>query len=362
MTTHTQDARRTHLENDGGPTIRNLLLRQSGDTASRRFLDNYRDLLALPAVSHWRSKIPNEVSTTSIMGSSDACFENSYGKLVHFGLSASDIITRSQLRSYVSFLSSDRTNNVYEFLARYVVAGYLYASGCQDEEAQKFVEGRIDRLHDFSTQSPLKFDIYGEGGTSGIPKAHKNKKVVNPDLYEGGELILPLIHDIFIFSRIYNTVSAAYRTKIDAIIDYVAHEEYQSLDYGYGLVRSEKNRFHFMGWSAHLPLFNAQLSVDYFRKGLIFRLALFSEFKNRRIQSWRRSMLQMIDEFRIDEIRYCFPGDLLPETPNSYFLNGRHTALNENRRQKSGRILESTYYAYLANRVDGTPQDSYGTP
>jgi hypothetical protein len=76
-------------------------------------------------------------------------------------------------------------------------------------------------------------------------------------------------------------------------------------------------------------------------------MALFSHFENKKTQLWVKEILMKLDEYRLDDFRYCFSSDLLPETKNSYFLNGRHTGLNENRKQKIGRTVESTYYAYL---------------
>lgn len=338
------------LSNNSSPTIRHLLFRDIGDDESKEFKDNLAALLHLPVISRWKNNIPKYVTGTTILGSGDACFENSYGKLLSFGLSVDELLTENLLHKYTQFLNSDPSNEIYDSLARFVVAVYLLITGCSHNVVRSIVSDRIELLYNFVTTSPFKLDIYCDASTANLPSVFKSKKLVNPALYENGELALPTIHDIFVFSHIYNLISQNDRGRIDAIIEYIAQDGYQSMDYGYGIIKSAKNKFHSMGWSAHLPFYNKNLSSAYFKKGLIFRMALFSRFENTNIRRWIGQILKNLEEFRIDDYRYCFPSGLLPEVPNSYFLNGRHTSLNENRRQKSGRVVESTYYAYLINR------------
>jgi len=340
------------LKNNCSNTIKNLLLLHDGNSQSDEFIKNHNALLELPIISYWKKNSPTEIShtITKILGSSDSCFENSFGKLLFFGLSINDILTNNLLQTYISFISKSTNNNIFDSLARYVVAGYLFAADCSNEVVKKIVTNRIDTLYNFITTSPIKYHIYISASDSKLPSKYKSKKLVNPLLYERNEIVLPLIYDIFIFNYIYNKISQDYKTKIDKIIDYIANTKYQSLDYGYGIIKFLHNTYHFMGWSAHLPLYNKNLSSNYFRKGLIFRMAIFSKFKNRDIQLWLKETLIKLEEFKLDKFQYCFSSELLPETRNSYFMNGRHTGLNENRKQKIGKIVESTYYAYLAGK------------
>jgi len=356
MNTRIEQMQLDFLKKNGSSTIKHLLLLHLNDTESKEFKRNYNELLQLPIISYWKNNIPTDLVNTNILGSSDSCFENSFGKLLSFGLSVNNIVPRPVLIKYVSFLATNKSHDIYESLARYVVAGYLYAADYSHEIVSEIINNRINLLYNFVTTSPIKYTIYSDISSFRIPSQYKSKKIVNPILYEKNELVLPLIHDIFIFSHIYNKISIEYKNKINAIVDYIAHDKYQSLDYGYGIIKSSQNKCHLMGWSAHLPLFNKNLSSDYFKKGLIYRMALFSNFGNQKTQLWIKETLIKLEEFKLDDFRYCFSNDLLPETKNSYFMNGRHTSLNENRRQKTGRTVESTYYVYLSSQnIDCTP-------
>jgi len=336
------------LTDNCGVTIRHLLYKLQGDEVSDAFKGSYAELLKLPQISYWKSQIPTNVEMSTILGSGDACFENCFGRLLSFGLEAKDILSSELQKRYLGFVRDDKDTSVYGTLARYIVAGYLLIGDGADETARQVVLDRIDALYDFVTNSPLKFDIYVEPDGFSIPKAYRAKRLVNPALYEEGAFGLPLIHDIFIFAHVFRTLPKAYQTKIIAIVDYVADPKYQGFDYGYGLVKYGQNKFHFMGWSAHMPLYNDALSVDYFKKGLVFRMPLFSTFEHPNIRAWQDRLRDYFNAYQLDGGLYCFPNEILPEVKNSYFLNGRHTSLNENRRRKTGKIVESTFYAYWA--------------
>lgn len=317
------------------------------DTESTEFKNNFNTLLKLPIISYWKRKLPTVVTHTTILGSADSCFENCFGKLIFFGLSINDILTHDHLKKYISFLEKNTNQGVHDSLCRLTVAGYLYSANYSNDLIYEIITKRIDSLYDFITASPLKYNIYIEPADFKVPGQYKPKKLVNPVLYEKGELTLPLIYDIFIFYFIYDKISTDFKKKIDTIIKYISDRRYQSFDYGYGLIKGTHNRFHFMGWSAHLPFFNTELSTDYFGKGLIYRMVLFSKFKNPSIQKWINERIIALDEFKQDDFKYCFPNDLLPEIKNTYFMNGRHMALNEDRKKKVGKIIESTYYMHL---------------
>ena len=41
--------------------------------------------------------------------------------------------------------------------------------------------------------------------------------------------------------------------KIDTVIAYILHPDYQALEDGYGVMRAGPRRYYSIGWSAHLP-------------------------------------------------------------------------------------------------------------
>ena len=326
------------LLNNCGPIIRYLISKRS-DASDPDFLKPYyKEVLKSPEVSYWKSKIPTTVEVSTVLGSSDSCFENSFAKLLWYELATEDIVTKQQLNNYLRFLENRQNSTIYDWLARYVVAGYLFASGYLDEKVTEMVKKRIDVIYDFVVNSPLKYNIHAA--------QYKGKKAVRSELYTGYELVLPLIYDVFIFYYIYDRVSSSLRKKIQKIVEYIADDRYQSLDYGYGLVKTKDNRTHFMGWSAHLPFYNDALSIPYFNKFLIQRMILFSRFDDPKINVWLGKMKKKLENFKISDDKYNIPSEFLTEKKNVYFLTGGHMRLGEPRKKRNSRIVESTFFGW----------------
>ncbi len=127
------------LQQNCGATIKNLLFKHLGDHDSREFKANYADLLELAEVAYWKSQVPTTVEMPTIMGSSDACFENSFGRLLSFGIEAEDILSPDLFKHYLNFVQKGQGADIYDALTRYLVAGvFVYrellrrfsASGC----------------------------------------------------------------------------------------------------------------------------------------------------------------------------------------------------------------------------------------
>lgn len=340
----------TYLLDHANPIIKALLLKELKLEATKEFAANQKRVLNMPIVQYWRNCLPMEYTLTSILGSHNTCFENAFGKLLSFGLNVEDICTQNQCSSLLNNLKDQDMPAIYGPLAQFVIAGYLHSGGFKDQRVYDIVMNRIETLYQFIKRSPLKFDIYDHTTDYKLPHNYQTKKVVNPQLYQDQELVLPLIYDFFVFSKNYCLFSEPVKDKINTIIDYIGQDQYQALDYGYGLIASNHNKFHAMGWSAHLPLFNEALSSDYFKQGLIHRMHLFSEFQVFPIQTWLQKAMKSLHDYQISDTRYLMPSHLIPEINHSYFMNGRHTNLGEDRKLKQGRIIESTYYVYRTTR------------
>jgi len=235
---------------------------------------------------------------------------------------------------------------MYDTLAKQVVASYLVQADCDEKILIDLCKGRIDTLHNTVVNLAPNFQIY-EVSDYKLPRNYKSKRLIHQNLYCNNELALPLVYDINLFVVVSSYLNRQYKSKVNDIINYIFDEQYQNLDYGYGVVRESNGKFHSVGWSLHLPLYNDKLSTPYFINGLIHRVILLSRLNHIKVTSWVLSMVKYLEQYRLDEFRYLLAKELLPEVKNSYFMNGRHTSLNENRRKRSGRVIESTYYVYM---------------
>lgn len=328
------DQQKSYLSEFGGPIIKHLM---GGSSLSKELLCEYLE------------RLPKKLAVETICGSGDT-FENVIGKLILLGAEVGDVFTLEERHNCYHYINEEENDLIiYHHLSKYIVAGYLYCLGDQSKVVKDYVYQRINALH----KSVLKgFDsIYSM--KNGVPVRYNSKKVIDPTYYKNRSFDLPLMYDMFVFSYVYNELSSDYKEKIDVILTFIGQDDYQNLDYGYGLVAHNKS-FHSMGWSVHLYGLNSLITGDYFEKGLLFRLYILSKFNHRLINTWIDKGIHDLRGYRVDDFRYCFPSKILQAQRKSYFMNGRDLGLHENRRLKQGKTIESTYYMYciMKNRED----------
>lgn len=341
---------------NGGPIARNVLLTELGETKSNAYRANREALLASDEVAYWRDQIPSVVDSGSILGSSDSCVENSLGKLIQYRLEPGDYLSRALVRAMLRYLETEG-GGFYGGLSRYLIAGYLALAGVGERSVWSALRDRLDRLQRscarvVSTSSTAWFDIYEDSAVN-LERGSNGKRAVKPELYADQFLDLPLVHDLFFFARLRHAYPPRDTAKIDAVLDFVLDDRYQALDYGYGVMRgAARGGWHSIGWSAHLPFFHEGLASAYFEKGLLHRYVCLSSlrptFRHPNLERWLSGVEMRLRPHRGDNGLYALPNQLLPEVKDSYFMNGRHMGLGENRRTRTGRSVDSSLHLWLA--------------
>lgn len=82
--------------------IKNMILKDQ--RRNDLYKDNYNDLITTDQVSLLKNKLSGEVSLTGVLASQDNSFENVFGKLIHWGISSQDILSREINDRYIEYL------------------------------------------------------------------------------------------------------------------------------------------------------------------------------------------------------------------------------------------------------------------
>ncbi len=336
------------LLHNGGPIIRYLVSFEL--TNSNRDVSALaRDLLRNDQIKQWIKRLPGLTGFNDIHGSKDTCFENAIGKLSLLGVRKGMRVFDRKCKSYLSWLHMNRNGHeatVIGVFMRTLVASMLANAGYISERlVRETVLERLDLIYDFVRRGD--YSIYAEKKEyRGVPQAVRHYPLVHPDLYARGHFSLPWIYDILAFRALYeHRNDGTQRKKIEEVISYVLHPEYQRLHDGYGIVLTGKNRYQVMGWSVWLPGYDG-MHDDAFKMGcLVQRLELMSHFPNVLSSSWFTSALNRLEEYSTDRGTYRFPRYYIKEKKNTYFVTGGHMGLGENRRQRSALEIESSFWA-----------------
>lgn len=340
------------LEN-GGPIIRYLTARER--ISSRISADGQlRDrLMQSSVVRYWMGCLNGRTRFNDIHGSRDTCFENALGKLTLFGIRQGAGDFDQRCKPYLRLLE-DRKNglNVIQAFYRTIIASLLAMAGYLiNASVRDWVEERLGTVFTFVRRG--EYSIYVDKAKfKGVPAAFRNYPLINPDLYMNGQFALPWIYDMFAFRVLLkHTQDRAVASKIGKVISYIIDSRYQLFPDGYGIVVSGKNRYNVMGWNVWLPGYNGMHADDSKMGCLVQRLELVSEFPNVLSSRWFASNLNRLEEHTTSSGTYRFPKQYIKEKKNSYFVTGAHMGLGENRRQKLGYEIESSFWMLKIRRA-----------
>jgi hypothetical protein len=182
----------------------------------------------------------------------------------------------------------------------------------------------------------IDHDTYGD-----CPAVFRKRPLVNPE-YNGR---LPGIWDIYALAHYPDDLMSAETAKrIDAVIAYILHPNYQALDEGYGYMRAGPRRYYSMGWSAHLPGYNGlEFSRAMHAHMLVQRVELMAHFALARQSRWFKDCVAHIEGYRTRQGTYRFPAIYLREQPSGYWVQGAYMRLEQNRRIRRSLELDSTF-------------------
>ena len=342
------------LMEKGGPAVRYRTATELlDDTAPFDEAQLARDLLASPRVNLWLERLQPDTDFGALHGSKPTAYENAMGKLTQLGCRAGmapfDRRTKASRAWLAENLHQTSLPGWYVF-RRMLVCAFLSCAGYHSDDALgKQISHRIDVLYDFCRK--MNHDIYVDRSDyPDIPKAFRKKPLVDPQLHAGGEAVYPSIYDIHAIANVPGGMrDDSTCRKIETIIEYVLHPDYQALRDGYGTMRAGKRRYYAIGWSIHLAGYYGMGAEDmrspiaspgYF----VPRLVLMSQFPTAGSHRWYRESVAHLETFRTESGTYLFPRKYLPERQSGYWVSGYYNALEENRRSKRAIEIESTFW------------------
>lgn len=335
------------LLKNGGPVIRYRTARELLAKPSHELEEIERELLATEAVNIWLERLGIATDHNPIHSSKVTAYENAMGKLIQLGCHCGMELFDQQTQPYKAWLQPVTTTRDFGWnpFQRMVIGSLLIAAGYYQELAlQAYFKERLDTLWRFTRE--LNFDIYADRKQySDIPKGFRDKPLVKPEFYVGGDEQFPTIYDMYALANYpVQQLSENEQRKIDAVLAYVLHPRYQSFPEGYGLMRAGPRKYYAIGWSVHLPRYQHIEANSYDDSRFIQRLALMSNFQVAREHSWFQESVESLEAYRTARGTYIFPRSFLPERTSGYWVIGAYMGFAENRRKRITLELESTFW------------------
>jgi len=292
------------------------------------------DLLQSGMVRQWLDRIGLPGGLTALHGSQPGAFENVCAKLCELGLRAGMLDELdAKMEPFRRHLAGWD-----EKWGRPLLASCLNWIGYKDEAVLACLSERLESMYELARTG--NYDIYVDQDIFGdFNNSFRRKALINPDLNEP----LPKIWDIYALAHWPKGLSTdENQFKIDTIIAYILHPDYQALEEGYGVMRAGKRRYYSMGWSVHLPGYAPSGSSlpDYM---YVQRVELMARLRAARSSTWLQDRIHHLRGFQTAEGTYRFPSAYLRESSSGYWVTGAYMRLEENRRVRRSLDLESTF-------------------
>lgn len=330
------------LEN-GGPAIRYRVATELLDDSASV---NSKELLESSLINGWLERLAPETGFNQLHGSKPTVYENAMGKLTQLGCRSGMPPFDERVRPFRDWLAQtmeDTRGWSWMPFQRMIVGGFLAVAGYHsDPVVVQQMARRLDVLHQFARQKD--YDIYVDRSDyPGIPAGFRDKPLVNPSLYPGGEERFPSIYDVHALAHLTGDGDA--QQQIDTVINYVLHPDYQAFPEGYGIMRAEKRKYYAIGWSVHLPgYFGFDDLSGWDARQLVQRVVLMAHFPTARVHRWFQESLSHLETYCTARGTYVFPRPYLREDRSGYWVTGAYMGLEENRRSKRALELESTFW------------------
>jgi hypothetical protein len=326
------------LFENGGPAIRYRTATELMETSVGIDLEQLAEDVRTSAMAQlWMDRLGTPGDLFSFHGSHPDAFENVCAKLCELGLRAS-MVPGCEERMRLFRLHLEQGD---DFLGRGIVASCLNWAGYGGDRAvQACLARRLEDTYELARAG--LYDIYIDHDTFGdCPAAFRKRPLVNPEYND----LLPGIWDIYALAH-YPAALVSARTagRIEAVVAYILHPDYQSLHEGYGYMRAGPGRYYSIGWSVHLPGFHGfEFSRPMHAHMLVQRLELMAYFAVAQRSQWFRDCVEHLEGYRTPRGTYRFPARYLQEQPSGYWVQGAYMRLEENRRSRQSLELDSTF-------------------
>jgi hypothetical protein len=326
----------------GGPAIRYRTSTELMDDDEVQGIDLERlaaDLAHSPMAQLWLGRLAplRRGDLFSLHGSNPDAFENACAKLCELGIRMGMVpACDDRMRAFRQYLAQEDA-----FGGRTLLGACLNWSGYGGDEAvQVCLAQRLELTYELARSGV--YDIYVDHDTFGdCPAAFRKRPLVNPEYNDR----LPGIWDVCALAHYPQALmSAEAARRIEAVVAYVLHPDYQALDEGYGYMRAGPRRYYSMGWSVHLPGYNGlQFSRAMHAHVFVQRLELMAHFPVARQSGWFKNCVQHLEGYRTEQGSYRFPARYLREQASGYWVQGAYMRLEENRRSRRSLELDSTF-------------------
>ncbi|MFW9909459.1 MAG: hypothetical protein ACFFEF_12865 [Candidatus Thorarchaeota archaeon] len=305
-----------------------------------------QEMLESPEVVDWTGRLIPQFDINSIHSGSPDAFENVIGKLVQLGLRAGLQPFDNKTLPFRVWLSENvevYPETPHTVFLRTIIAAFLAFAGYDSiSPVMTQMTKRLQTLYSFAKDPDFSSVFVDKSEFNEVPKGSESHSLVNPDLYQGQQFMLPWVHDIRGLSSCNNILSNQnHASRVDKIIEMILTDEYQNLPWSYGLAKYGE-RYYVLGWAAHLPGYSMKPEGRSFAE-LLLTLEVIGKFSAARKSAWFANSMEYLESFKTEHDTYLFPRSWLPEKQTGYWVRGLRMGYDDRKSYPKAIECESTF-------------------
>ena len=280
-------------------------------------------------------------------GSTDKNLEIVLPKLGQLGLRAGmpalDHRARSWRRLLVAEVEEDYDTlypHVDDFLSRVyayydrrlILATSLVLAGYRDPGIERVFVTRLAAISGVMQQAG--YGLFEDPTRVRINPRAWAMHTLKGELYAGGNIKMPYVHDVLGWGMLYWTASAEVRASIDAAVRWMLAPCYQELPYNCGYIQCPDGRGKSVGHKLNLAGYFGHDRPDFDPQALVLRCWQMALLPAARSHPWLQSSLEHLEQFATGRGTYLFPSRYLTEARDrGYWVLGARMGLGEDRRR-----------------------------
>ncbi|HCS72530.1 MAG TPA: hypothetical protein DIW17_01460 [Clostridiales bacterium] len=319
------------LENASAPIRYNLAQDQS-------LVD---ELLSNDEVLAWMQKLIVRVDAqdlSNIHGSHDYRYENIIKKSFILGLNRDIPQFDCLIRFFINFLDEHIMKTYVDTLTfgkmyafrdyETILVCYLAFMGYWNEPSVQYVvKKRLEILYNFTKQK--RYDVCrSDIDFVGVPKEWRTH-IIDPDLYNDGNIALPSIHDYILLAGAYQHLGKGEKGKAETIAEWLLDEKYSKVF----------PRFYYyapLNPSYKAKAINSKVDLNSCN---LFTCFILSHFESVRSSVWFVDSMRTFEQYKTIDGRFVFPKTMISEQKD-----GDHMNVGESKRNKRYAEILSTYW------------------
>lgn len=228
--------------------------------------------------------------------------------------------------------------------------GRSYFDYLKPEENDIFTNNEYYRADKYPGVNPnmicyIRYNVYRSD--LAYPGANKEWKpyIIDPELYKDGNIALPSIHDLILFTGMYQYFDSEMINKVETTVQWLFGDGYSNINrrlyyYSPDDPNYKSKAINSKVWIPNMQ--NISKTDASSLQPLLYLCFILSHFKASR--EWVLKAVLFFEQYKTEANHYIFPKEMIAEKKDCYVIDDGHMNIGESKKNKKYAEIISNYW------------------